>query len=397
MKPSLHRAIICSLLVAASAAVLGQLLRWTPPTWVGAKWFASVPILFFARRTEARIWLLTGVIGAAVALWFRVIHHGTDVPWPVSMAFGLGSASILVAVAAAGAAADADRNAHWRTAAAISLFPVKLYLGILLLGATALLSPITYDGYLAAIDQSLGGNLSFTAGQFLLANPPLRFAAFLAYDTLPIAVMLAAALRWRRFGAGDQASIPLTAGVAAAIAVGLYLIVPAAGPLFVWGPLFPLHPPAVGSVTGLTAVDPQFWRNCMPSLHFTGALIVLWGTWSLGRGARLFGVAFLVLTALATLGTGQHYAVDLIVAVPYAIAIEMAVRRSPGWWRISAVGAGLTALWLVCMRIAPSLFLVPAITWAFVGLTVAGLAAVAVRADGSPLWIIRPRVTQIPA
>jgi hypothetical protein len=323
---------MCSLLVASCAAVLGQLLRLTPATWMAATCFASVPVLFFVRRPEPHIWLATGLIGIGVALYYRAVPPGPDVSSLISVVFGIGSASILVAVAAAGSAGDRDRAAQWRTVAAVSLFPVKLYLGIVLLSSSASLSALTYDGFLAAVDQSLGGNASFATGQFLLANPPFHWVATLAYEGLPIAVMCAAALRWRRFGAADTASIPVAAAIAAALAVGLYLIVPAAGPVFAWGPLFPLHPP-VNEPTGLTVLDPRVFRNAMPSLHFTGALIVAWGTWTVGRGARMFGLIFLVLTALATLGTGQHYAIDLIVAVPYAVAIESAVRRFAGWRR----------------------------------------------------------------
>jgi PAP2 superfamily len=52
----------------------------------------------------------------------------------------------------------------------------------------------------------------------------------------------------------------------------------------------------------------------------TAALLILWFArhWIAGR---LLSVAFLVLTVLSTLGAGEHYLFDLIVAVPYSAAV----------------------------------------------------------------------------
>jgi hypothetical protein len=47
-------------------------------------------------------------------------------------------------------------------------------------------------------------------------------------------------------------------------------------------------------------------------------ICVPWLEWTWGR---VFGIAFLALTALATMGSGQHYFFDLLCAVPYASAI----------------------------------------------------------------------------
>ena len=42
-------------------------------------------------------------------------------------------------------------------------------------------------------------------------------------------------------------------------------------------------------------------------------MLFLWH-WRLGK---VIGIVFLVLTVVATLGSGEHYAFDLICAVPY--------------------------------------------------------------------------------
>jgi len=94
-------------------------------------------------------------------------------------------------------------------------------------------------------------------------------------------------------------------------------------------------------------------RNAMPSMHMTWALLVWWSAWELTPLARFIASCFAALTFLATLGFGEHYLVDLIVAVPFALLIESicAFRRD----RKTALGAGAVALaltlsWLLLIR-----------------------------------------------
>jgi len=184
------------------------------------------------------------------------------------------------------------------------------------------------------------------------------------YDALPFAVMIAAAWRWKKRGANDSVSIPLSAGIAAVLGAVLYLIVPAAGPGFLWGARYPTQPPSDLELgLRLSAVNVGDFRNAMPSLHFTGALIVALGTWSLDKPARAFGVAMVIVTALATLGSGQHYVIDLVVAVPFTLAIEAAVRRVPRWQTVSLINGVIVLAWLAVLRWAPSVVLFPPIAW----------------------------------
>ncbi len=59
-------------------------------------------------------------------------------------------------------------------------------------------------------------------------------------------------------------------------------------------------------------------RNAMPSLHMTWALLALWYSprrllWASAVSVRL--------TALATVGLGEHYLIDLAAAVPFTWAV----------------------------------------------------------------------------
>jgi hypothetical protein len=126
-------------------------------------------------------------------------------------------------------------------------------------------------------------------------------------------------------------------------------------------------------------------RNCMPSLHLAWALI-LWRTTVGARAAvRWAAIAFVLVTALATLGSGEHYLVDLIVAAPFAVALLALVTppapslegvRARAW--ALGGGAGLTALWFLLFVCGPAplqaLHRLPALAWVLTLLTVGAAA-----------------------
>jgi hypothetical protein len=144
----------------------------------------------------------------------------------------------------------------------------------------------------------------------------LKVASEAAYQLIWIAFLAVfAACLWRRPAAelGDLVKTFLANTV---LAVPVYLAIPVCGPAFAFA-RFPALPAGnVGAVPILLAAPP----NGIPSVHFSTALLVCWFArhWAAGRIASL---AFLALTLTATLGTGQHYLVDLLLAIPYACAI----------------------------------------------------------------------------
>jgi len=64
--------------------------------------------------------------------------------------------------------------------------------------------------------------------------------------------------------------------------------------------------------------------------------------------------AFVVLTVIATLGLGQHYLIDLIVAVPFVGMLQAAVAEERSWRgaRVVLFGGGLlaTMAWIWVLR-----------------------------------------------
>ena len=83
-----------------------------------------------------------------------------------------------------------------------------------------------------------------------------------------------------------------------------------------------------------------------------------------------------LFTVLATLGSGEHYAVDLVLAFPYALLIEAVFSVSLAWkdrTRVSAAAFGLAAilLWFAAIFYTPHIFWCsPVLPWSLSVLTV---------------------------
>jgi len=118
-------------------------------------------------------------------------------------------------------------------------------------------------------------------------------------------------------------------------------------------------------------------RNAIPSLHMTWALQIWWMSRDLGRPAKLLGLVFVLITLMDTLGTGQHYLVDLAVSLPFTAMMQALCARSvplrtPSRMVPAITGALMVAAWFATIRYGiPLLLKSPVIPWALVVLTIA--------------------------
>lgn len=158
------------------------------------------------------------------------------------------------------------------------------------------------DGYL--------GQPSFVLGVFMAKHPWIDMVARFAYNSEFIWM---ASLMSFLF---CTQSIEYAMKVVKAMLINLtgafvYFALPSSGPRYLI-PTFPLggrvivHPHAVHIAAAL---------NCFPSLHFSTALLFAWAVWRWGAG-KVFGVLYAAAVALCTLGSGEHYLIDLFGSIP---------------------------------------------------------------------------------
>ncbi|HZP63689.1 MAG TPA: phosphatase PAP2 family protein [Terriglobales bacterium] len=239
-----------------------------------------------------------------------------------------------------------------------------------------LLYPKTYDLYLYVMDGSFGFQPSFLAARAMAASSILRIAGAITYVSLPFVMALVYALRQPREAerpSWDMITLFLLAGLGG---WALYNIVPATGPGYVFRPDFPLHSLPYRSLHRLVLeqipVNPQIPRNAIPSLHMAWVVLLLWNAKGLGRSLKVFLALYAGLTVLSTMGTGEHYFVDLVAALPLALIVQSVV--SPGTNTAiarraasAACGLGLTLFWLIVVRFAlKAMLLTPLLPWALV-------------------------------
>ena len=170
----------------------------------------------------------------------------------------------------------------------------------------ATLTPVRYDSYAAKFDELLG---SPDASLRMFTETHRGFYALLldGYGLMIPGVMIAFCYLLYVTSKTEALSFLSSVAMSAFLALPFYLVFPVSGPHY--SASLPTAPP-----------------NGVPSIHMATALLIFWAL----RKTRCagLGLAFALLTMLATLGLGEHYLIDLILAVPYS-ALIMYLNESP--------------------------------------------------------------------
>ena len=263
----------------------------------------------------------------------------------IGMGVFMGLASLLV-MAVRSLEAPSERRALCRRNLAV--IALLTYLGYCLgfyLSLAELLLPRKFDYYLYNFDGALGFQPSFLAGRLFASVRPIYWIEWMAYNCFGFWFSVVYAAH-----ANSKSKYPVNIVkmlvVNALIGFSLYFICPAMGPKYAV-PSFPDFAPFIQAAPVTMKGAP----NAIPSLHFGGALLIFWFCRPWKWLYRAMGL-FAALTALATLGLGEHYFIDLVVAVPYALAIMAFSSQIPQRKLPLAAGAAMVLLWLGTLRFA---------------------------------------------
>ena len=183
------------------------------------------------------------------------------------------------------------------------------------------LRSLKYDQYLFWID-SWVGQPSFELGRLCKQHFWLAAVAYEAYVLLPVVIVCVFGVYlWKR-PEKQALTVYLVFLINLIAAVPLYMLLPACGPKYVFEGYPWIQPVHLVPHPILSMAPP----NCVPSVHTSSALLILWflAPWKWGR---IFGSVYLVLMIVATLGLGEHYLFDLVCAVPYSVAVCWIAQR----------------------------------------------------------------------
>jgi hypothetical protein len=258
------------------------------------------------------------------------------------------------------------------------LFVGSEYMASTLLDLTEKLHPKCFDLFLYSFDGSLRVQFSFLMGQFFWTHLWVRFVCLVIYIALPLplALVYAAQLRQKKEAAF---AVMLAFLVTGPVGVLFYNMLPAIGPRALFAAAYPFHPPAIADIMHMTVVPilRTGVRNAMPSLHTAWVLLVWWNSKGLARWIRAIAMLFVILTVMATLGTGEHYFVDLVVAFPFALMVQAACMyslpfRSGARRNAFLFGTFVTLIWMALLSFTTSIFWIsPVLPWAMIVATVA--------------------------
>jgi len=176
----------------------------------------------------------------------------------------------------------------------------------------AWLCPRTIDTLLRRVDLAMALD-GFALTRFCRRFPILWATLSVVYGSLAYVM----ALSWL---IARRSSYWRASAIRAAFAGALYLLFSAVGPRFVYAGW-----PAASST--FSPDRSGVMRNCMPSMHFAWAILAAWnvpGKWRIPFGA------FAVLTAIAAVANGQHYSIDMLAALPFAVFVRWISGEPPG-------------------------------------------------------------------
>jgi hypothetical protein len=335
---------------------------------------ASVLILHF--RVFPR-WLDVALVAAgtcAISLvCFRLLHFPQAVmPW-----FSFAGLSSLLILAIRMIWADERRLYLYAWVPAV-LFVASDYFASNMLDWTNAAHPRTFDIYVLMFDASLHVQPAFLAGQLYAIHPWLHTSSLIAYMGLAIPITLIYAGRLLKEGTKAFSSM-LAFLIMGPVGILFYNFFPVSGPHALFGRRFPFTPLPYDKLVHVVLEPAAIAgvRNGMPSLHLAWTLLAWWYSRKLSPVERAIAFLFLGLTAFATMGTGEHWLADLVVAFPFALMIKAlcayelpfkdARRRTAFFFGLAA-----TLAWLLLIRYCTRLFWTsPVVPWSLIAGTLA--------------------------
>jgi hypothetical protein len=169
------------------------------------------------------------------------------------------------------------------------IMPVFVILRAPLMALVTLATPHTVDAALLGLDFGFGARFY----GWLVLHPDFHWILFVSYyDVLPFWISAVMAFSHKPM---EMMKRNILAAVAA---LPIYLLVPAVGPVWIY-----------------TSTAP---RDCVPSLHFTWAMLAWYYS---PRWLRWPSALLVILTGFATIGLGEHYIIDLVAALPFTVAV----------------------------------------------------------------------------
>jgi hypothetical protein len=219
-----------------------------------------------------------------------------------------------------------------------------------LLEWTSSLTPYVRDLEIQTVGGVLGPWPPLLVGRLFAELAPLRTFCTTVYALMPLGVALVHAFAFRA-DPTRRPSLLLAFVLIPLFGYPLYFTLPMVGPREAWACLDPhaVFPPAASPEFASTVLAPNALvpRNCMPSLHTAWTLAAVLEARRVSKPVLAFAWIWFACTELATLGLGEHWLIDLVVAVPFTFAVYAVADGALATRAARAPLLGLAALVLI--------------------------------------------------
>ena len=284
-------------------------------------------VLSGARSMGRGVGLACLLAGGALSVALAAVGFNTDwldiavtVLLPVGVFTALAAAAGVLPGRRVDGAASAWASLYWR----LFLLAVLLAVGISsFLEITPVIFPGTYDYVMHHLDAAYGQPAAGITSVIAAAPEFVRSGLTMVYNALGWVFLPMVALVHRE-RKEQGLHIWRTYIYSLGLATLCYVFLPVSGPLYAFGPeLFPARMAEVTQVPTVVAPIPPALRNGMPSMHFTSAVTIVFVAAALRNKAYFVGaLLFWLATAVATMGFGEHYLIDLVVALSYSVTLS---------------------------------------------------------------------------
>lgn len=197
------------------------------------------------------------------------------------------------------------------------------------LSLTTSLRPYSYDFIAYRLDLALIGNEWITAlVAFVQTQPILNMGLRAIYLLLPLFMLW---IRFEQHRSKDKFHVNAINAFmyVAGFGYALYLITPVSGPIYAFGQYFPGALPTMDQIPARLAPTLALApRNGIPSLHMAWGMMIFLCSLRLGLLYRVIAALLMILTAVSALAFGEHYLIDVLIAVPFAFVIYLLAQFS---------------------------------------------------------------------
>ncbi|MBU6449874.1 MAG: phosphatase PAP2 family protein [Rhodospirillales bacterium] len=230
--------------------------------------------------------------------------------------------------------------------------------------------PKVYDPVLFRLDNKLYLNVFYRLA-IILKNHPNLYQIVLILYKYNLVFVIPAIFSEVFYSHKKIVTLPLELLISSFLVFPFFCMVPALAPAFFFGSNFPSSLPNPNALP-LHAVDTATLsiRNTFPSLHASWAILSVLALRDSPGWHRLIAIIYMLIIFIATLGFGEHYAIDWLGAMPLVLAVRAlaSLPRDMAEWGPPLIGGGLLLLaWVFSIQNAEFLLDWPPGVWCLAG------------------------------